>query len=302
MTSTFTGRRAHSMEEMAEVSRRTVPPDTFVASVANFHPRETDVVISPFAKCGTTWLQQTFHCLRTRGDMDFDDISRVVPWIETSGALGLDLNAPQKALPRGFKSHLAHDAVPKGGRYVISFRDPKDAMLSHYRFMEGWWFEPGTISIGDFVSSRLAERGKGRDYWHHLTSWWAQRDNPNVLLFSYEHMSREPAAHVRRLAKFCGIDLDDALLALTLEHSSFGFMLKHKDKFDDKMMRELSEARAGLPAGSDSAKVRKGEIGGASREMPADMATLLDAAWRATVTAQFGFADYAAFEAAVRQR
>src|SRR5258708_2047810 len=82
--------------------------------------------------------RQTFHTLRTRGDRDFDDISRVVPWIETAGACGIDLNAPQRAEPRGFKSHLDYDRTPKGARYVVSLRDPKDAMVSMYRFMEGW--------------------------------------------------------------------------------------------------------------------------------------------------------------------
>ena len=32
------------------------------------------VIITPFAKCGTTWLQQMVHSLRTGGDLDFDDI------------------------------------------------------------------------------------------------------------------------------------------------------------------------------------------------------------------------------------
>ena len=45
--------------------------------------------------------------------MDFDDISRVVPWIETSPALGLDLNAEQRANPRAFKSHLEYEQLPK---------------------------------------------------------------------------------------------------------------------------------------------------------------------------------------------
>ena len=52
----------------------------------------TDCVVAPFGKSGTTWLQQIAHSLRTRGDMDFDDISRVVPWIEMSTDLGLDLD------------------------------------------------------------------------------------------------------------------------------------------------------------------------------------------------------------------
>ena len=69
--------------------------------VEPYRPLSTDVIITPFAKCGTTWLQQIFHTLRTRGDMDFDDISRVVPWIETAPMLGIDLNAAQRAEPRG---------------------------------------------------------------------------------------------------------------------------------------------------------------------------------------------------------
>ena len=60
--------------------------------------------------------------------MDFDDISRVVPWIETARCSIIDLEAPQRAEPRGFKSHLSYAAIPKGARYVVSLRDPKDAI------------------------------------------------------------------------------------------------------------------------------------------------------------------------------
>ena len=105
--------------------------------------RATDVVISPFGKCGTTWLQQIAHTLRTRGDMAFDDISRVCPWIETSADLGLELDVEQRANPRVFKSHLDADRVPRGGRYIVSCRDPRDAVYSMYKFMEGWLLEPG---------------------------------------------------------------------------------------------------------------------------------------------------------------
>lgn len=290
------------MAEMVEIQKLMGPPDAFVASIQSYRPRASDIVISPFGKCGTTWLQQTFHTLRTRGDMEFDDISRVVPWIETSGFLGLDLEDRQRAEPRGFKSHLAYDLLPKGARYVVSIRDPKDALVSMYRFMEGWFLEPGAVSIADFFQNWLKGGAAGGGYWKHLLSWWEQRDNPNVLLLSYEGMTENPSANIRRLAAFCGIALDDALLALTLERTSLAFMLKHKDRFDDFMMRKLSEERCGLPPGSDSAKVRKGGVGGHRTELPAEIGAAMDRRWRELVTPSLGFPDYAALEAELRRR
>jgi hypothetical protein len=294
--------RARSMAEMGKIQSRLAAPEEFAGGIKDFRPRPTDIIISPFGKCGTTWLQQTFHTLRTRGDMDFDDISRVVPWIETSRVLGLDLEAPQRAEPRGFKSHLSYDVMPKGARYVVSLRDPRDALVSMYRFAEGWFFEPGNIAISDFAQTWLLDRGDRADYWRHLTTWWEQRDNPDVMLLSYEHMTADPVGAVRRLAAFCDIPLDDDLLALTLERSSLAFMLAHKDRFDDGMMRKLSEERCNLPPDSDSAKVRKGGVGGHRAELPAVVVAGLDDIWTKRVTATLGFADYAALEADLRAR
>ena len=108
--------RARSLAEFGEIGARMFVPADIGAGIASYRPRASDVVITPYGKCGTTWLQQIFHTLRTGGDFDFDDISRVVPWIETAAIVGLDLEAPQRAEPRGFKSHLPYDRVPKGAR------------------------------------------------------------------------------------------------------------------------------------------------------------------------------------------
>jgi hypothetical protein len=289
------------MGEMLDLQCRFGWREETPLAIAAYRPRPTDIVISPFGKCGTTWLQQTFHCLRTGGDMDFDDISRVVPWIETSRILGLDLEAPQRAAPRGFKSHLAWGDVPKGARYVVSLRDPKDAVVSMYRFMEGWYLEPGAVSIAEFARPWI-ERADGMDYWSHLTSWWEQRDNPDVLLLAYEHMIADPADHIARLAAFCGIELDEPLMALTLERSSFAYMSAHKDRFDDRMMREATERRCGLPAGSDTAKVRVGGVGGHRAVLPAATAAALDAQWASAIEPALGFADYESLLSALAAR
>jgi len=295
------GRRARNMTEMSQISARTMNMKETLASIAAYQPRPTDIVISPAGKCGTTLLQQTFHTLRTRGDMDFDDISRVVPWIETAMSLGIDINAEQVAEPRGFKSHLSWDHVPKGAKYIVSLRDPQDAFESGYRFMEGWYFEPGAVSYEELFERNRHGRGKGLDHWAHLVSWWAQRDNPAVLLLSYEHMVEDPALMIRRVARFCDIPLDEALLALTLEHTSRRFMLEHKDRFDDAMMREKSERLGGLPPGSDSAKVREAGSERRREVLPDSIREECDAIWQSDVTPLTGFSDFAALEIELRR-
>ncbi|MEZ5559692.1 MAG: sulfotransferase domain-containing protein [Pseudomonadales bacterium] len=262
--------------------------------------RPTDLFITPFAKCGTTWLQQMVHSLRTRGDLDFDDISRVVPWVETADALGIDLQAPQRGEPRAFKSHLSWHMIPKGGRYLLALRDPRDALVSMYRFMEGWFFEPGSVDVSEFARRQFMQRDDGMDYWSHLISWWQQRDNPSVLLLAYEHMKTDLPGTVRRVADFIGVVLDDELLATTLEQASLASMQAHKHKYDDLMMRELSERVSGLPPGSESSKVRKGEVGSHARELPGDVVRELDAIWTEAVTPETGFASYAALLDALR--
>ena len=287
------GRRARNMDELREISSRTMDVNETRASIAAYRPRPTDIIISPAGKCGTTLLQQTFHTLRTRGDMDFDDISRVVPWIETSGGLSIDINAEQVAEPRGFKSHLAWQHIPRGAKYIVSLRDPADAFVSGYRFMEGWYFEPGSISYEAYFERNLQGREKGLDHWSHLVSWWQQRNNPDVLLLTYEHMIGNPQATVRRIARFCDIPLDDELLGITLEHTSRAFMLKHKDRFDDAMLREKSERLGGLPPGSDSAKVRSADGTPRSDELPQALRLEFEKIWLSDVTPHTGFSTYA---------
>lgn len=253
--------------------------------------RPTDIVIAPFGKSGTTWVQQIVHCLRTRGDMDFDDISRVVPWIETSAMLGIDLDAEQKVNPRAFKSHLSWDAIPKGGRYIVTVRDPGDALYSLYKFMEGWFIEPGSISLDEFALRIFID---DRQYWKHLASWLPRRNDDDVLFMAFEHMKSDLCATVERIAEFIGIPLDDELREITEQHASLEFMLRHKNRFDDRLMREMSERLMSLPPGSDSAKVRAGKVGEHARHLGEEISAEIDAVWQQEITAKFGFQSYRA--------
>ncbi len=290
--------RATTVASLRAVLQRMRTPESVQAGLG-IRLRPTDVVVTPFGKSGTTWLQQICHTLRTRGDMDFDDISRVTPWLEVSAGLGIDINAEQKANPRVFKSHLDALHMPPGGRYINACRNPADALYSMYKFMEGWFLEPGTLTLDEYARGFFIAAGKIPDnpqgsYWQHLKSWWLRRDDPDVLFMAYEHMKNDLTGTIRKVAAFMEITLDDELLAITREHASLAFMQRHKDRFDDKLMREHSIAVAGMPADSDTAKVRSGQVGEARTQLGSEVVAELDELWHEQITREFGFENYQA--------
>ncbi len=134
-------RRARSLEEAGINMGALVAPG--------------DVYITSWAKSGTTLMQQMFHQIRMvaatgAGDMEFDDISRVVPWEDTAFLIDFDMTAPQRATPRGFKSHREYERLAPDARYVVTLRDPKETYVSFYRFFDGWHIERGAISLEEF--------------------------------------------------------------------------------------------------------------------------------------------------------
>jgi hypothetical protein len=244
--------------------------------------RRSDVVIAPYAKCGTTWMQQTVHTLRTGGDMDFDDISRMIPFIEVNSLLKLDLDAEQRANPRAFKTHAAWGHVPEGGRYIVVFRDPGDAAVSQFRFLDGMMFERDAVAVDDFVQQIfLADR----NYFTHLRSWFPKATEDDTLILTYDRMLLDPASAIRRVADFIGIPLPDDLLATTLRSTSREFMLEYGDRFNDQMMIDAGV----MPAGSDAAKVTSGS---SSTSLNPESLELLAQVWSEEVTATLGFESY----------
>jgi hypothetical protein len=267
----------------------------------SYQPRPTDVFISPFAKCGTTWLQQIIHGLKTRGDMDFSEITEVVPWLEMAYFLRLNLDAPQRGPFRAFKSHLNYHDIPKGGRYLISVRDPKDVLVSFFHFLEGWFFEAGSISISEFAREFYMANQGPHSYWYHLASWWEQRHQENVLLLCYEDMKRDLPGTVQAIAHFVGLELDDALQEIVVRQSSLNFMQAHIGKFDDHLVHEKADALLQLPPGGSSTKVRSGRVGDNRVELPEDISAEMDAVWREEIEAKLGLATYQALRDALTE-
>lgn len=265
-----------------------------------YRPQEGDVFITSWAKSGTTLMQQMFHQLRTAprgGDLDFDDISRVVPWDDTALMVDFDMTAPQVAVPRGFKSHREYERLPPGMRYVVTLRDPKETYASFYRFLNGWHFERDAVGMDEFFPLWMGGWPGGCDYATHLISWYNRRREPDSLVMTYRWAVKNRQAAIQRLAAFCGVNLTPEVQALVLQRTTREFMSEHEHLFDDGMICAVLEERCGVPAASDSTKVQK--TGSSASALPQSVVEQIDALWAERIAPATGHSDFAALAAEV---
>ncbi|MEM7779472.1 MAG: sulfotransferase domain-containing protein [Pseudomonadota bacterium] len=259
-----------------------------------YAPQDGDVFITSWAKSGTTLMQQMFHQLRTGargGDLDFDDISRVVPWEDTAFMIDFDMTAPQVATPRGFKSHREYERLPPAMGYVVTLRDPKETFVSFYRFLNGWHLEPGSVAMEDFMPLWMGGGPGGCDYATHIISWYNRLHEADSLVMTYKWVVKNRSAAIARLAQLCGIELTPAVEELVLERTTREFMSTHEYLFDDGMICAVLEERCGVPAASDSTKVQK--QGSTLDALPASIADQIDAMWAERIAPATGHASFA---------
>jgi aryl sulfotransferase len=280
--------------------------DASTAHGRSFQPRATDVFICTYPKCGTTWVTQICHQIRSNGHMDFEEIFNVCPWDVMALDCGVDLNAEQVANPRVFKSHESFSLVAKGGKYIHVCRDPFDAFVSFYRFLPAWAaIPPGEITVEEFAAAVFGGVSHSGGIWDFYVDWWEQRLNPNVLWVCYEDLRSGLEEQVRRIAAFMEVPLDDALLQVTLEHSSFGFMQQRSTQFDEHVVFEKVRGNMGIPkdyifGDVEVSKVRKeGGTTGEGKNLPDAVVEMLRKRWEITIEAKTGLKSYADLRSAV---
>lgn len=257
-------------------------PESKNAGLA-FQPSNDDVFIVTYPKCGTTWVSFIAHCLRTRGDTNFGEITEVVPWTICALDCGQNLNDVQVALPRLFKSHESYDDVPKGGKYIYVVRNPEDVCLSFYNFLLSYaQVDPASVSIEDFTTHLFAGRGSnsGR-IWEHYLSFYERKDDSNVLWIFYENILINPEKEIERIAAFMNISLDGELREMVLAQSSLSFMKKISSKFDDHFVFDACKSRMGFPpeATVSVGKVHKGVADAGKTSLSVEILRTLKDEW-----------------------
>ena len=271
-----------SPESRAEVDKLVVRPD--------------DVFIATYSKCGTTWMQQVVHQLRSGAGMDFDEITAVVPWIEMARDMGLDPQADQAGGFRAFKTHLMASDLPPGARYITVFRDPATVLPSLFRFLEGWWFEVDSITPQEFAEAIYFRGTASGWHWNHFIDWFPRVGADDTLVLCYEDMVLAPNRVPALVADFLGLQADEETLQNVVRHCSRGFMAEHLTQFDDHLLRQAMDPVWELPPGGESSKVQARPR---SMEMTPAIRDGLQANWDKSVAARLGFENYQGLRSAL---
>ncbi|MEM9035949.1 MAG: sulfotransferase domain-containing protein [Actinomycetota bacterium] len=257
--------------------------------------RPDDIVISTPPKSGTTWTQGIVRSLLwPQGDAP-DRLGALSPWPDVRAIPIDDMRSLMEAAThrRFFKTHSPADAVPWCDelRYVAVYRAAPDALVSwgnHRADMlpavvrllnadaTAHGLEPLNETWDGDYDALLEEWLVVCNPYTHLTSWWARRNRPNVLLLHYADMTEDLGREMRRLADFLDIEVPVASWDSAIERSTL------------EAMRESarSEGTAGAFTQGPDSFFYRGGLGRGAQLLTDDQLRRVDEAGRATLDAE----------------
>ncbi len=217
----------------------------------DFSFRDDDIVISTYAKSGTTWTQQIVAQLLFNGAADVP-VADMSPW--------LDLRVPPAEVKyqaleaqqhrRFIKTHLPVDALVYSPRakYIYIARDGRDvvwSMYNHHANANALWYqllndtpgrvgppiEPPPASIRQYFLDWMDRDGHPFwPFWENIRTWWEIRDLPNFFLLHFDELKRDLPGSMRRIAAFLAIAIDEKRFPAQVEHCTFDWMKANATK------------------------------------------------------------------------
>ena len=225
---------------------------------ANYRPRDDDIIIATYSKCGTTWMQRIV-CMLVFKSADRRPVWDLSPWpdMRLFGPIE-DTWAQAQAMThrRFFKSHLPYHALPvyEGAKFIHVARDGRDAAMSLYnhfaRFTPaahqmlddvslsdpkfGNPYPPSADDPGGFFHAWIEDGGAQGDpdtsFFHVENSYWSARRDANMLLVHYNDLKQDREGEMRRIAEFLNIDIPESRWPALVDAASFEAMKNHADE------------------------------------------------------------------------
>lgn len=224
----------------------------------NFGIREDDVWIAGFAKTGTTWLHNIVRQLKC--GLNFNEPARrsgdefidfLLLFEESNGNKTFQQmidrcddqfeNYEKKPSPRIFKTHLPPFLAPKAiwtikPKVIYIARNPKDAIVSLY-YMHRNDNVHYTGTLEGYCDKFMKNQMVFTPFFDNILSYWQLKHLDHVLFVTYEELSADLFAGVKRISEFLECSYTDEELKELAEYVSFK---KMRESMEDNLPNELN--------------------------------------------------------------
>jgi hypothetical protein len=225
--------------------------------LAEFGEADSDLVVSTFSKSGTTWMQLILYQLTTQGDMNFDHLFDVSPWVWYSAVRTIP---PERtAEPRVLKSHDDYRRFKKGrrGRFVFVTRDGRDVCISLFHHRKNFKRYEGTFEehFDDFLN------GTEYNWFDHTQLWVANAYGLPIHYVRFEDLKARFDETVRGVADFIEIQVDDDIMSRTTDRCSFASMKRHELQLGPRNAHFSHVSSSPYFVKNPDQFIRRGEVG-----------------------------------------
>uniref|UniRef100_UPI00359019E6 sulfotransferase 2B1-like isoform X1 n=1 Tax=Myxine glutinosa TaxID=7769 RepID=UPI00359019E6 len=236
---------------------RTVHNIEVLELLEDFSVQHDDLYIVTFPKSGTTWMQVLVSLIQVEGDNErLGNITSFdrSPWLELHRQKVLEARSP-----RIISSHLPFFLMPRklregAAKVIYVTRDPKDVLVSLFHFFGILAMIPADVSFKfeDVLESFLNGKCTYGDWFDHVRGW-LNSGYKNFLHVTYEELSKDLAAVVKRVCKFLDKSLTEEQVQKVMKHSSFEAMRDNPLTNYSKMVDLVDLSKGDF--------IRKGKVG-----------------------------------------
>jgi len=222
-----------------------------------FGKSRSDIWINSYSKSGTTWMQMILYQLTTDGEMDFDHIFDVSPWVWYSSLRNIKPSITPS--PRLLKSHDKPELLEKftSGKYIYMLRDGRDVALSWFYHRNNYRKFKGTFEehFDDFLY------GKDYNWFDHVKCWLENKPGLPLHYVKFEDLIRDFDETIKDLINFLGLSIDEQTLTRTRQQTTFEFLKNYDNQLGPQMNHFQESNCTPFSITSEGQFLRNGKVG-----------------------------------------